>query len=531
MDILVVDDNTNSLRSLCMVLKDLGHTPKGLQNPTDALLEAKSGLWPLIITDIRMPGMDGLSLLSAIKSDEAATKSDVVLITGHGDMATAVEALRRGAYDYLNKPINARELAAVVERCAERQSLVRENAMLRSHVDVVVQEATAEIRENLESVRKRLREVAGVGVVIAESPAMRRLMREALILHSDPTVPVLIEGETGTGKEIFARYIHYGETGGDALFMDINCAAIPHELFESELFGHEPGAYTGSRAEGAPGKLEQAGTGTVFLDEVAEMPLSLQPKLLRVLEERTFYRVGGVKKRRFEARVVCAGNRNMDEMVERGLFRRDLYHRLRVGHICIPPLRERQEDIRPLAEHFLQREAGRKKRRFTGIDSTAMRLLEQYAWPGNVRELENALERAVLMNDDEQLLPAHLEFLGRTSSGQAATWAPAPNSGRRASDAAAWAAGANAGTSAGAQAGAFSAPAGGGNPSGVSAAGLDLRDLSRLTLPEGPLNLEELMDAVVLATLERFAGNKSKAADHLGISRFALHRRLQQKGK
>ncbi len=493
MDILVVDDNTNSLQSLCLVLKDLGHTPKGLQNPTEALAEAKTGRWPLIITDIRMPGLDGLSLLSAIKSDELAAGGDVVLITGHGDMATAVEALRRGAYDYLNKPINARELAAVVERCAERQTLVRENAMLRSNVEAVVREATAEMRDDLENVRRRLREVAGVGVVIAASPAMRRLMEEALILHAEPTVPVLIEGETGTGKEIFARYVHYGERGGDAPFMDINCAAIPHELFESELFGYEPGAYTGSRAEGAPGKLEQAGAGTLFLDEVAEMPLSLQPKLLRVLEDRTFYRVGGVKKRRFEARIVCAGNRDMRDMVERGQFRRDLYHRLRVGHLVIPPLRERGEDIRPLAEHFLHRETLRKKKRFTGIHPSAMRALESYPWPGNVRELENALERAVLMNDGDQLEVAHLGFLLRDAQAGAAPHA------EQAEGAA------------------------------VSTAELDLRDPSRLILPEGPLNLEELMDAVVQATLDRFAGNKSKAADHLGISRFALHRRLQQK--
>ncbi len=491
MDILVVDDNTNSLQSLCLVLRDLGHSPKGLQNPTEALLEAKNGRWPLIITDIRMPGMDGLSLLSAIKSEAPGKDADVVLITGHGDMATAVEALRRGAYDYLNKPINARELAAVVDRCAERRALVTENAVLRAGVEAVVGEATAEIREHLESVRRQLREVRGVGVVIAESPAMRRLMEEALILHSDPTVPVLIEGETGTGKEIFARYLHHGEFGGDAIFMDINCAAIPHELFESELFGHEPGAYTGSRAEGAAGKLEQAGTGTVFLDEVAEMPLSLQPKLLRVLEERTFYRVGGVKKRRFEARVVCAGNRNIHEMVERGAFRRDLYHRLRVGHLVIPPLRERMEDIRPLAEHFLRREALRKKKRFAGFAPETLRALEAYPWPGNVRELENAVERAVLMNDADTLQPDHLAFLFHSAPGLVfAAAAPAP-------------------------------------AAATVPGPIDLRNPGRILLPDTPLNLEDLMDAVVVAALEKFAGNKSKAAEHLGISRFALHRRLK----
>ena len=494
MRILVIDDNSNSLQSLCLVLKDLGHEPRGMEDPLQALTLARKEYFPLIITDIRMPGLSGLELLTELKTDPFTKPGDVVLITGHGDMATAVEALRKGAYDYLNKPINARELAAVVDRAAEHQSLIIENKDLRTNIEKKVSQVAADIKKDLEEARHRLREVEGIGLVIAESPSMLELLREALILHGDPSVPVLIEGETGTGKEVLARYVHHGDSVVETPFMAINCAAIPHELFESELFGHEPGAFTGSRADGAPGKLEQAGKGTLFLDEVAEMPLTLQPKLLRVLEERSFYRVGGMKKREFSARIVCAGNRNMAEMVEKGAFRRDLYHRLRVGHLSIPPLRARFEDIRPLAMHFLMREVKRKKKQFSGIASVTMDILQAYPWPGNVRELENTMERAVLMHDGQQLLPEHVRFLFE---------------GARASS------------------GSRHAEAAGCSPENMPAA-LDLRHPGSIQLPEHSMHLDELMDAVVRAALKRFSGNKTKTADYLGISRFALHRRLQQ---
>ena len=508
MRILVVDDNRNSLQSLCLVLKDLGHEPRGMEDPLEALAAARKDFFPLIITDIRMPGMDGLTLLSQLKNGPPAGDSDVVLITGHGDMTTAVEALRKGAYDYLNKPINARELSAVVDRVAERQALVIENRELTRNLEKHVSRAAEEYKKDLEDARRALREVEGIGLVIAESEAMITLLREALIMHAEPSVPVLIEGETGTGKEVLARYIHFGNAVTELPFLGINCAAIPHELFESELFGHEPGAFTGSRADGAPGKLEQAGRGTLFLDEVAELPLSLQPKLLRVLEERSFYRVGGMKKRGFAARIVCAGNRDMAGMVEKGTFRRDLYHRLRVGHLYIPPLRERRADILPLAERFLLREARKKKKRFTGIDSSTMELLRRYPWPGNVRELENTIERAVLMQDGELLLPSHINFLFQSASAFSVPEAGAP------------------GSAPGEIPPAFSAPPAAALPGGPL---LDLSNPDSLVLPESPLHLEKLLDTVVLAAMKRFDGNKTRAAEYLGISRFALHRRLQSR--
>lgn len=488
MRIMVVDDNDQSLQSLALVLGDLGHDPRSFSDPREALAAATSEPYPLIITDIRMPGMDGLDLLAKLKEDPLAKESSVVLITGHGDMHTAVEALRRGAYDYLNKPINARELAVVVDRCAERQALRMENTELRTRMDEKVAAATKDVAKSLEEAKNRLREVAGIGEVVAESPAMRRLIEEALILHANPLVPVLLEGETGTGKEVVARLVHHGEGASPEPFIAINCAAIPGELFESELFGHEPGAFTGSRAGGAPGKLEAAGSGTIFLDEVAELPLLLQPKLLRVLEERTFYRLGGVKKREFTARIICAANRDLAAMVEKGLFRSDLYHRLRVGHLRIVPLRERGKDIVSIANLVLRREAGRKKKRFTRISPEALNKLCAYPWPGNVREMENTIERAVLLYDGETLLPGHLAFLSDDS-------VPRP-----------------------------SAPPEIGGDGWVS-----FGDGGWALLPENSFSLEALEDALVRRALERFNGNKSNAAEFLGLSRYALYRRLGAK--
>lgn len=492
MRIIVVDDNMNSLQSMCLVLSDLGHEPVGIQDPIVALEMSQKESFPLIISDIRMPGMDGLTLLTELKSHPVSKDSDVVMVTGHGDMNTVLEALRKGAYDYLSKPINARELSAVVTRSAERQTLLRENKNLKENLEENVTRIAGDIKMDLENAKERLRELEGIGKIVAESSTMQELLRDALILHSDPTVSVLIEGETGTGKEIFARYIHFGDEGSSSPYLAINCSAIPHELFESELFGHESGSFTGSRAEGAIGKLEQAGTGTLFLDEVAEMPLSLQPKLLRVLEERTFYRVGGTKKREFNARVVCAGNRNMRAMVESGAFRRDLYHRLRVGHIVIPPLRERKDDIVALAEYFLRRESARKKKHFCGIDATTMSILQAFPWPGNVRELENTIERAVLMHDGEVLLPSHINFLAKESIHNS------PDSSCMV------------------------------NASQVPVASVNPKSIS---LPDTSFSLVDYEKAILQAALNKFNGNKSKAAEFLGISRFALHRRLQEKDK
>lgn len=490
MRILIVDDNPTSLQSLSVVLTDLGHQPSTFSDPVAALNHAKASYYPLIITDIKMPMLDGLSLLAELKACETSKRSDVIIITGHGDMDTAIAALRNGAYDYLNKPINARELAAVVERSFEHQNLLFENKDLKQNMEERVALAKESLQEDLEKMRSQLRNVSGIGEIISGSQRMQEVIRDATIFHHEPDVPILIEGETGTGKEVIARLVHHGDTHCDRPFVALNCSAIAESLFESELFGYEAGAYTGSRAGGSAGKLELAGNGTLFLDEIAEMPLHLQPKLLRVLEDRSFYRVGGLQKKEFTARIIGAGNKNLELMVEEGLFRRDLYHRLTVGHLRLPPLRERQKDIAEMAALFLRKQVVRKGKNFSSIAPETIETLSKYSWPGNVRELENTIERAVLIHDDTVLRPKHIEFLNTNRSAQISARENSPSLSES-----------------------------GAMPS------IDVNS-STIILPDTPFSLEDLTQSVIHAALKKFNGNKSKTASYLGISRYALYRRL-----
>ncbi|MBN2711771.1 MAG: sigma-54-dependent Fis family transcriptional regulator [Planctomycetes bacterium] len=479
MRILLVDDEESVRESMAEALTELGHQPETCPSGEAALELCGRSYYPLIITDLRMRGMSGIDLLKVIKSNSRTDRCDIVILTGHGDMDTAIEALRAGAYDYLKKPINARELAALVERAAEHQMLLNENQELTERFNNKLEEATREVREDFSRIKEAFLSSAGLDGIVCESESMRKITENALIYHNDPTIPVMIEGETGTGKEIIARLIHYGDKGSDGEFVDINCSAISSELFESELFGYSPGAFTGGQKEGKKGKLELADNGTLFLDEIGEMPLELQPKLLRVLQDRSFFRVGGLKKQKFTARVICATNRNLDVMVEAGSFRRDLYHRLDLGHIRIPPLRERPDDIEALAKHFLQAASGRRKKNIAFISPEVMDALLKYEWPGNVRELENAIERAVLIAEGERLELKDLDFIYKTKS----------------------------------------------TPAKSDSQIIALEDFE---LPENNFDLENMTNSIILKALEKFDGNKSEAAKYLGISRHALRRKLEK---
>ncbi|MEW5772467.1 MAG: sigma-54 dependent transcriptional regulator [Thermodesulfobacteriota bacterium] len=482
MRILIVEDDDISMSSLSDITAMLGHEPVPCKDALAALERCAEAFYPTIITDIRMPGMDGLELLRRIKDSSSSCESDVIVITGHGDVEMAITALRGGAYDFLRKPLDVRELAAAIERSAEHQSLRHENRELSFHCDRRVEEAVQDLRRDLDDARNLLRRVAGIGQVVAASPSMKRILADARLYHENPDVPVLIEGETGTGKEIVARLIHFGDMETDASFVDINCSAIAENLFESELFGYEAGAFTGSSSKGLRGKIESANGGTLFLDEIGDLPLAVQPKLLRVLEDRTFYRVGGLKRRSFEGRIVCATNRNLQAMVEEGSFRRDLFHRLKIGYISIPPLRERRDDVPALATLFLKAEAGAKKKLFQGISSRAMELLLSRQWLGNVRELKNAIERAVLVHDGLALQPEHLDFLQGPVDDRAEVGQPKS---------------------------------------------LDALDVE---FPDEPINLDEFIEGIkrriVMQAVERFGQNKSKAAEFLGWDRNKIYRLL-----
>lgn len=479
MNILLADDDIGSRTLVADFLRALGHEIKEVSNGEEAVTVYRSGDYTMILSDIRMPGMTGLELLSQIKNEPISSKADVVLFTGYGDMNTAIEALRGGAYDYLIKPINVEELALVTERIAEHQALLRENKVLTHEFENQLKAATEETRDELTKLRQTLSHREGLDCVGKFSLVMERIFEAAQKYHQDRSMPVLIQGETGTGKEIVAKMIHYGNWQDPRPFIDINCATLTAALFESELFGYEAGAFTGSSHKGQRGKLDLAHGGTLFLDEIAEIPLELQGKLLRVLQERSFYRVGGLKKHQVDVRLIFATNADLQIKVKEGKFREDLYYRLKVGHIDIPPLRQRKEEILPLAQMFLEEFTRQKKKKISGINREAAKLLEEYPWPGNIRELRNVIEWVTFMYDNTELMPTHFEILTFTS--------------------------------------AFSDH---GNPHKGSN--------RNFPLPVWEPPLEEYVRRIIMKALEFFSGNKSETAKYLGISRRSIYRYLEQ---
>ncbi len=481
-NILLVDNDRACRDSLEEFLSELGHRVVVCSDGREAWEVFQAGEFHLVLSDIQMPKMSGLELLRAITSLQSERHVDVVLITGHGDMQTAIEALRAGAYDYLLKPVHVEVLAAVTERISAHQALRWEHRVLTEKFDEQVKAATTETQQELLRLKKAYAQTVGLDGIGVFSEKMAAIFQQALKLHADCSIPVLIQGETGTGKEVIARYIHFGDLPVTTPFIDLNCAALTPTIFESELFGYEAGAFTGGLAKGQKGKLDMAQGGTLFLDEIAELPVHLQAKLLRVIQEKEFYRVGGLKKIKTDVRIICATNVDMEKGLADGLFRQDLYYRLNVGRIVIPPLRERMEDILPLAGIFLAELAAKKGKKFRAISDAAAGVLLAYPWPGNVRELRNAMEWVAFMHDDLELLPEHLGIITKSK-----TNSEFPQSGP-----------------------------------------LPVVDPLRFSLPEGQLPLEKYEDEIVLRALAKHQGNKSEAARYLGISRRSLYCRLER---
>ena len=477
MDILIIDDEPLILEALSDFLENqLGHRVTQCNNGQDSLQVFKENSFPMVLSDIRMPGMNGIELLKNLKDLPSGQNTDVVILTGHGDMTTAIEALRAGAYDYLLKPVDVEELAVIVDRIVEHQSQIQDSPhSFKENVSETTQKTPLPINLSKTSYV----EISGVGKIGIFSDEMRTVTALANRLHDDRSVPVLIEGETGTGKEIVAKMVHYGNGDVNTPFISINCSAISPSLFESELFGYESGAFTGARKEGMKGKLELAKGGTLFLDEIGDLPLEMQPKLLRALQEREVYRVGGSQKIKLDVRIICATNRNLAQLVEEGSFRQDLFYRLNIGRIFLPPLSKRKEAIAPFAQMFLVCFAEEKKRRFRFLTKEAVKILENHSWPGNVRELQNTIERVVLLYDDIELLPEHLQFLtSKESTAQ--------------------------------------------NQMGT------VLKLGSIVLPPGKLNFDKLDTEITRKALSMFDGNKSKTAAYLGITRSALRSKLKK---
>ncbi len=380
--VLIVDDEANARAALSEILHDEGYVTDTAADGFKALGKLADFDPDVVLTDLKMPGLDGVGLLE--KGKQACPDAVFVVMTAFGTIDSAVVAIKQGAESYLTKPLDTGALSAVVARAVEKAALSRENRRLR----------------------ERLRERNAVGHIVAEDP----LMLDALALV-DKVAPsrasVLILGESGTGKELVAEAIHKGSPRASAPFVRINCAALVESLLESELFGHEKGAFTGAFAR-REGRFKQADGGTLFLDEVSEIPLPTQVKLLRFLQEKTFERVGGNETQKVDVRILAASNRDLSQRIAESKFREDLFYRLNVVSVSIPPLRARPRDVPALAAFFLRRFADENGKRLEGLDDDALASLVAYPFPGNVRELENVIERAVVLADGPRIAAKHL---------------------------------------------------------------------------------------------------------------------------
>ena len=380
--ILIVDDEPGVRTALSGVLRDEGYTVDAVSSGEDCLERVTRTAFDLIILDVWLPGMDGLATLARLR--ERQVDAQIVLISGHGNIESAVRAIKMGAFDFVEKPLSLEKTVLVVRNALHQRRLEAENRALRARVDR---------HQSL----------------IGESYAMRQL-REQVAMAAPTNGRVLIYGENGTGKELVARTIHALSRRRTATFVEVNCAAIPEELIESELFGHVRGAFTGAVSD-RRGKFEVADGGTIFLDEIGDMSLKTQAKVLRVLQEQTMEAVGGTTRIKVDARVLAATNKDLQAEIRGGRFREDLYFRLNVIPIFVPPLRDRQEDIPLLADHFMADFAREYGRRLKTFESTARAVLQHYPWPGNVRELRNVIERLMIMVPGEIISPADLSFL------------------------------------------------------------------------------------------------------------------------
>ncbi len=439
-NVLIAEDEEITLKHLVATLKKEGYGVTGTTNGLDALRRMEADSFDLLIADIKMPGMTGIALLETVK--EKSPETDVIIITGFGSIGSAIEAMKKGAAEYVTKPFDLDELILKVRKLNDRKALIRENIALKTYLGMDKK----------------------VSIIARSSGMLRILAMIEGMQNSDSSI--LLTGETGVGKSLVAKIVHFTSRRQDRPFLSINCATLTEELLASELFGHERGAFTGA-VKTKQGLMEIADTGTLFLDEIAEMAPSLQAKLLKVIEEGEFFRVGGTKPHHVDVRFVAATNENAQSAVDSGRLRKDLYYRLNVVDILIPPLRERREDIEPLANYFLQKHLPKSHKKISGFAKDAMDVLMHYSFPGNVRELENAVERAII-----------LEKTSRISSD--------------------------------------------GLPLNVKLTQVD-------ALVPGKLRtIEELNKEYAERVIEMFGGNRTRAAEVLGISRTSLWRILKE---
>lgn len=380
--ILIVDDELIIRQFLTEVLKRKGYSVEVAENGKAALSALKNHTYDLVITDMKMPDITGLEVLR--KTKEISSSTQVLVMTAFGTVENAVEAMKLGAFNYILKPFTPDAIEALIEKVEEHLALVNENTFLR---------------EEVSTGKKEMR-------LIAQSPAMKKILEEAVRIAKSQA-SVFIHGESGTGKEVISAAIHAHSNRAHRPYIRVNCAAIPDTLIESEFFGHEKGAFTGANVKRL-GRFELAHQGTLLLDEITEIPLALQPKLLRVIQEQEFERIGGSKPISVDVRLISTTNRNLKEAIAEKIFREDLYYRLNVIPIHLPPLRDRRDDILPLSSYFLEKFCIENRKKIKTFSKAAEKKLLAYNWPGNIRELTNVLERIVVLDQAQKVEPEHL---------------------------------------------------------------------------------------------------------------------------
>lgn len=451
--ILIIDDDNLVCLSLQKVLRKLGYETETCMEAGEVFDKIELFDPDIILLDIYLTTHNGLDILKDLQNNYLHIP--VIMITGYADVKIAVEAMKLGAFDFLLKPLDIEQLKLLLNKCEMHLNLKRE-----------VENLHKVLAENDNITRD----------FFGKSKAITRVLNVVEKLAKSDDTTILLEGESGTGKEVFAKYIHQISPRKDKVFIPINCGTIPKELAESELFGHEKGAFTGAAHKTKLGKFELADGGTILLDEIAELGLDLQVKLLRVLQERTFYRLGGEREISVNVRVLAATNKNLEEEVKAGRFREDLFYRLNVAKVVIPPLRERKEDIPVLGLSFVTQYAQKFDRKIKGLTEDAIELLMNQRWKGNVRELRNAMERAVLMMDGDELKSQHLNFLNAFS--------PAKHEGND----------------------------------------------YLLKIPREGISIDVVLKDLILKTLQITRGNQVRAAKVLGLSRSKLRYRMEQLG-
>jgi DNA-binding NtrC family response regulator len=451
--ILIVDDETLIRWALRKELEREGYEVFEAGTAKDALEIFWKDLPELIILDVKLPDDSGMNLLRKIKESDAFC--DVIVITAFGNISNAVEAMKLNAIDYITKPFDIEEVKIVVKKALESRTLKR----------------------HVESVYKKERERFSFNNVIGVSKAMQEVIATARKVAESEARIILIEGESGTGKDLLARAIHFSSSRRFYPFMEINCASIPETLIESELFGYEKGAFTDAKST-KKGLFELADGGTVFLDEITEMSLNAQAKFLKVIETQSFKRLGGVKDIYVDVRIIAATNRKIEKALEEGKLREDLYYRLNLIRIFIPPLRERKEDIPPLVNYFIETFNKEFKKKVRGVHPLALKMMMEYDWPGNVRELRNVVERAVILESEDEILPEHISLPSRPREENAKI--------------------------------------------SISAGVIEI--------PDEGISLEEVEKLYIMKALEKAKGNKTLAARLLGITRDTLRYRLKKYG-